>query len=227
VIESPLRDTSSLSARGSSYSQGGSQTFGSLPSRQKQPGSQSWSSNSAHGSVGQRQQGVSSSSGNPSPRTDDNGLWTNLNMDISPDRQASGSDKASPTTMNSSSNAAFTPPGLCPQLQSNNNTGDSHQHPSKPVTNPNITFVSPTPENFPADVSSFPQYFDAVADTPRDPTGMENPFSMPAGWEPPIAQPSSTLSANDVAGQEAGSDLMGSEQFDLMLQEMGWNGWRQ
>ncbi|KKA18058.1 C6 transcription factor Prf, partial [Rasamsonia emersonii CBS 393.64] len=157
--ENPLQGTNALNITGSPYSQGGSQTFGSLPSRQKQSESQRSSSNSGHSRACCHPQGLNSSSGNPSPRTDENGLWTGLDMDISPDisagdQQVSGSDKASPATMNSSSNTTFTPPAPdrpFPHTQSQHtNTGDSHQHPSKPVTNANLALFSQTPDDLPA-----------------------------------------------------------------------------
>lgn len=104
------------------------------------------------------------------------------------------------------------------------NTDDSHQHPSKPATSSNLTLFSQTPDDFPADIS-FAQYLDAVTDAPREPAGIENPFSMPAGWEPPAPQQSSQ-SASGQAGQDAGPDPQEGGQFELMLQGMGWDGWR-
>lgn len=154
-------------------------------------------------------------------------------MDISPDisagdQQVSGSDKASPATMNSSSNTTFTPPAPdrpFPHTQSQHtNTGDSHQHPSKPVTNANLALFSQTPDDLPADIS-FAQYFDAVTDAPPEPAGIENPFAMPAGWEPPAPQQSSQSAGGQVS-QEAGPSPQEGGQFEQMLQGMGWDGWR-
>ncbi|KAH8697506.1 putative C6 transcription factor Prf [Talaromyces proteolyticus] len=210
-----IGNTNSPDSRGGSVS---SQNIGSVPSRQRgynlnNPGSTNRSVNS---------------NSNASPGIDENQLWPNNEMNISPSfnlsDNPSGSDKASPATMNSS-NAAITPSSMDKPLSTtqpqNDNINKSSSIPD--IASFNLDGNDPS-HHF---SGSTPHFFDtATMNVDIDSTGMENPFALNAGWSHPLEQPTGfeDASLNNMVDD---LDPLSNRQFEQMLQGMGWNGWPQ
>jgi hypothetical protein len=215
AVESSMQDGTPFGVSGSSYGQTASQGFSNLPSRQKQPASQYLGSSNYSGS----QQGLNPSSGIPSPRTDETGLWTNIDVDFSPDisdRHLSASDKASTTTLNSSTNSSFTPPGTDgPPPQ-----GTSSSFSSPTISAPGATATSKTSGK---EIPPFAQFIPATSEAPGDASGVRTTFPLSAGWD---YRQSMSGSVNPTEQRGPDSDSLGESQWAQILGDMSWENWR-
>ena len=220
-----MQDGTPFDVSGSAYDQSASQGFGNLPSRQKQPGSQYLGSSNYPGNQGS-QQGQSSSSSNPSPRTDETGLWTNIDVDFTPDvsdRHPSASDKAS---VNSSTNSPFTPPGIngpLPPIQQQTSPGTSSKFSSSAISAPGVTVTSQTSGDASAEISPFAQFLPETTEAPRDTSGAGNQFPLSAGWD---YRQSVSGSVHLTEQRAPDSDTIGEGQWAQILGDMSWENWR-
>ncbi|EED24272.1 C6 transcription factor Prf, putative [Talaromyces stipitatus ATCC 10500] len=200
-----------------------SQSFGSLPNRQR---SNNTSRNEQQSSFMYHKGGFETSTdtaNNHTPHRDDNDMLTNFNMDISP--VVSGisdhiiSENASPQTTNSSSNNAFTPPNM----EQTSIGGPINNLPPKVPLDPSPVDFSAGLDGFSNNGNvSFSPFFDSnTLNTGMDDLAMENHTN--GNWESLIQ--GSGLASNAVGEMMGNTNDFSDRQFDLLLQNMGWNGW--
>ncbi|RAO65664.1 uncharacterized protein BHQ10_001676 [Talaromyces amestolkiae] len=203
-----------------------SQSFGSLPNRQRSnntPRSDQQTLN-----VSRNTALDSTDSNNTSSQQDDNAMLTNFDMDISPvvsgGSENMHSENASPQTMNSSSNhsnPAFTPPSM---EQTSMGGQLNNVHVKSPM-NPSLIDFSTGLDGFSMNGNvSFSPFFDSNAmDTGINAIGMENPLPLNDGWGGQQQNPG--VANNGLGDMMGNTNNFSDRQFDLLLQNMGWNGW--
>lgn len=219
-----MSNTGSPDSRGASvYSQNST----SLPSRQKQNATvrvdQAAYKGGNHGIFAQPS---TDATGNHSPGQDDNAMLTNFDMDVSPvvsNVDHMNSENASPETLNSSSNTAFTPPSM-----DQPSVGGQSQNigSAKNAINPNLMDFNTSMNDLSnsGDIS-FSQFFDMNSmNVGMDPIGMENPLPLSGTWNP-AAQPAGV--GNGSFEMMDDTNNFSEPQFEILLQGMGWNGWPQ